>query len=96
MTKNKRANSFNTGIAAEYFVLSQLYRMGVEAYISQGNRKAIDIRVVQNDKSISIDVGYQLVCPKLILLCIIAGSQIYFVSAPQSAKPISPPGANDV
>ena len=56
MTKNKRANSFNTGIAAEYFVLSQLYRMGVEVYISQGNRKAIDIRVVQNDKSISIDV----------------------------------------
>lgn len=56
MTKNKRANSFDTGIAAEYFVLSQLYRMGVEAYISQGNRKAIDIRVVQNDKSISIDV----------------------------------------
>lgn len=57
MNKNKRANSFNTGIAAEYFILSQLYRMGVEAYISQGNKKAIDIRIIKNDSvSISVDV----------------------------------------
>jgi hypothetical protein len=52
-----RANSFNTGIAAEFFVLSQLFRMGLEAYLSQGNKKSIDIRVVHNaKKSISIDV----------------------------------------
>lgn len=52
-----RANSFNTGIAAEYYILSQLYRLGFEAYISQGNKKAIDIRVVFSDeKTISIDV----------------------------------------
>lgn len=57
MTKNKRANSFNTGIAAEYFILSQLYRMGVEAYISQGNKKAIDIRIIRKDGiSVSVDV----------------------------------------
>jgi len=57
MIKNKRANSFNTGIAAEYFVLSQLYRMGIEAYISQGNKKAIDIRIIKsNGVAISIDV----------------------------------------
>lgn len=56
--KNKqRANSFDTGVAAEYFVLSQLYRMGLEAYVSQGNKKSVDIRVVLSDsKSISIDV----------------------------------------
>ncbi|CAD5269116.1 conserved hypothetical protein [Alteromonas sp. 38] len=55
--KRKRPNSFNTGIAAEYFILSQLYRRGVEAYVSQGNKKAIDIRVVlENEKAISIDV----------------------------------------
>ncbi|RQW62783.1 hypothetical protein [Vibrio viridaestus] len=55
--QKKRANSFNTGIAAEYFILSQLYRRGVEAYVSQGNKKAIDIRVVlENEKAISIDV----------------------------------------
>lgn len=54
---NERANSFDTGIAAEYFVLSQLYRRGVEAYISQGNKKSIDIRVItKTGKAISIDV----------------------------------------
>lgn len=57
MKNKKRANTFNTGIAAEYFILSQLYRLGIEAYISQGNKKAIDIRVIKDDEtSISIDV----------------------------------------
>lgn len=55
--KNERASSFDTGVAAEYFVLSQIYRLGLEAYISQGNKKAIDIRVIQgNGNPISIDV----------------------------------------
>lgn len=55
--KKKRANTFDTGVAAEYFVLSQIYRLGLEAYISQGNKKAIDIRVIQeNGNPISIDV----------------------------------------
>lgn len=55
--KKERANSFNTGIVAEYFILSQLYRFGIEAYVSQGNKKAIDIRVIlENEKAISIDV----------------------------------------
>lgn len=52
-----RANSFNTGMAAEFFVLSQLFRMGLEAYLSQGNKKSIDIRVVHSpEQTISIDV----------------------------------------
>ena len=55
--KKERANTFDTGVAAEYFVLSQIYRLGLEAYISQGNKKAIDIRVIQeNGSPISIDV----------------------------------------
>jgi hypothetical protein len=55
--KIERANTFDTGIAAEYFVLSQIYRLGLEAYISQGNKKAIDIRVIQeNGNPISVDV----------------------------------------
>jgi len=55
--KKERANTFDTGVAAEYFILSQIYRLGLEAYISQGNKKAIDIRVIQeNGKPISIDV----------------------------------------
>jgi len=55
--KKQRANTFDTGVAAEYFILSQIYRLGLEAYISQGNKKAIDIRVIQeNGNPISIDV----------------------------------------
>ncbi len=52
-----RANSFNTGIASEYLVLSKLYRLELEAYISQGNKKSIDIRVIRKDGTpLSIDV----------------------------------------
>jgi hypothetical protein len=57
INKQTRANSFNTGIAAEYYILSLLYRLGFEAYISQGNKKAIDIRIIlQDGRSISLDV----------------------------------------
>jgi hypothetical protein len=52
-----RANSFNTGIASEYLVLSKLYRLELEAYISQGNKKSVDIRVIRESGiPISIDV----------------------------------------
>lgn len=52
-----RANSHNTGIASEYLILAKLYRLGLEAYISQGNMKSIDIRVIQKSGiPISIDV----------------------------------------
>lgn len=43
-----RPSAYNTGVAAEYFVLSQLYRMGFEAYITFGNRKSIDIRIISS------------------------------------------------
>lgn len=52
----KRANSYNTGAASEYYVLSLLYRQGYEAYISTGNMKSVDIRVVHKDRTLSIDV----------------------------------------
>ncbi len=52
-----RANTFNTGIASEYLILSKLYRLELEAYISQGNKKSIDIRVIKdNGETLSIDV----------------------------------------
>lgn len=52
-----RANSFNTGIASEYLILSKLYRLDLEAYISQGNKKSVDIRVIRKDDTpVSIDV----------------------------------------
>ncbi|MCA9232929.1 MAG: hypothetical protein KDA57_19935 [Planctomycetales bacterium] len=63
-----RKSSFDTGIAAEYFVLSQLHRLGVEAYLSQGNTKAIDIRVVHpNGRGISIDVKAVRGCSSLVV-----------------------------
>ena len=55
--KLTRANTFNTGMASEYLILSLLYRKGVEAYLSQGNKKSIDIRIIKSDgTSISVDV----------------------------------------
>ena len=52
-----RANSYNTGIASEYLILSKLYRLDLEAYISMGNKKKVDIRVIlENGSTISIDV----------------------------------------
>ena len=52
-----RSNSYNTGIASEYLVLSMLYRLDLEAYLSNGNKKSIDIRVInKNGNPLSIDV----------------------------------------
>jgi hypothetical protein len=52
-----RANSFDTGVASEYLILSMLYRLGVEAHISQGNKKNIDIRIIkENGTALSLDV----------------------------------------
>lgn len=72
MEGKKRNNSYDTGIAAEYFVLSQLYRKNVEAYISQGNKKAIDIRIIKkNSLTVSVDVkairGYASLALYLLL-----------------------------
>ena len=48
---------YNTGIAAEYFILSQLYRQNIEAHITIGNKKTIDIRIITADgRALSLDV----------------------------------------
>lgn len=48
---------YNTNLASEYYVLSTLYRLGLEAYITLGNKKSIDIILTLNDKKqITIDV----------------------------------------
>ena len=52
-----RKDTFNTGIASEYLILSKFYRMELEAYMSQGNKKSVDIRVIKkNGQPISVDV----------------------------------------
>ena len=50
-------SSYNTNLAAEYYVLSTLYRKGVEAYLTIGNKKAVDIVVRAKDgRTLSLDV----------------------------------------
>ncbi len=52
-----RANCYNTGIASEYLIMSHLFRLEIESYLSLGNEKSIDIRAFKNDGTpISIDV----------------------------------------
>jgi hypothetical protein len=46
----------NTNLASEYYVLSMLYRMGMNAYLTIGNKKSVDIIIEKQDKLITIDV----------------------------------------
>ncbi len=48
---------YNTNLASEYYVLSMLYRKGVNAYLTLGNKKSVDIVVEKNNGEIlTIDV----------------------------------------
>lgn len=46
----------NTNLASEYYVLSMLYRIGANAYLTLGNKKSVDILVEKKDKTLTIDV----------------------------------------
>lgn len=53
----KRKSSFDSGAASEHLVLSCLYRLGINAFISFGNKKSIDIIIkANNGKSLTVDV----------------------------------------
>ena len=48
---------YNTNLAAEFYVLSMLHRLGAEAALTLGNKKAVDIVVANENMSITtIDV----------------------------------------
>lgn len=48
---------YNTNLAAEYYILSMLYRKGFKAYLTLGNKKSVDIIVEKKDGEIlTIDV----------------------------------------
>jgi hypothetical protein len=54
---NERKSSFDSGAASEHLVLSCLYRLGINAFISFGNKKSIDIIIkADNGQSLTIDV----------------------------------------
>jgi len=46
----------NTNLAAEFYVLSILYRLGINAHLTLGNKKFVDLVVEKEDKVITIDV----------------------------------------
>lgn len=49
--------TYNTNLAAEFYVLSMLHRVGADAALTLGNKKAIDIIVaIEGRKTITIDV----------------------------------------
>lgn len=48
---------YNTNLAAEFWVLSALYRLGVEAHLTLGNKKSVDILILCNSKAtFAVDV----------------------------------------
>ncbi len=56
--EHMRDNSgYYTGVASEFLVMSTLYRLGIEAFISLGNKKNIDIIIkAKNGSSLTVDV----------------------------------------
>ena len=56
-TNNKR---FDTGIASEYLVLSMLYRLGIDAYMTMGNKKSVDIWI-RNDNGFATEIDVKSV-----------------------------------
>ena len=48
--------TLNTNLASEYYVLSMLYRLGINSYLTLGNKKSVDIIVDKKGKILTIDV----------------------------------------
>jgi len=48
---------YNTNLASEFYVLSALHRIGVDAVLTLGNKKSVDIAVVRDaGDSVTVDV----------------------------------------
>ena len=48
---------YNTNLAAEFYVLSVLHRLGVDATLTLGNKKSVDITVVRSaGNTVTVDV----------------------------------------
>jgi len=56
--KKKQRDTYTTGLAAEFLIMSSLTRLGLEVYLTMGNRKKTDIRVIvpENNVALSVDV----------------------------------------
>lgn len=50
-------SGYNTNLAAEFYVLSVLHRLGVNANLTLGNKKSVDIAVIRDaGDALTIDV----------------------------------------
>ncbi len=47
---------YNTNLAGEFWVLSALNRLGIEAQLTLGNKKSVDILVIRNSTVYTLDV----------------------------------------
>lgn len=53
----KETGRYNTNLAAEFWVLCTLYRLGIEAHLTLGNKKSVDILVLRNSETMcTVDV----------------------------------------
>ena len=46
---------YNTNLASEYYVLSMLYRLGFDAYLTLGNKKSVDIIIEKGNDILTIE-----------------------------------------
>jgi hypothetical protein len=54
MAKRDATKGYNTNLAAEFHMMSLLHRAGLNAYLSMGNKKGVDILIQKEDGSIQI------------------------------------------
>jgi hypothetical protein len=47
---------YDTNLASEYYTLSMLYRKGIQAFLTLGNKKAVDIIIKNQQSIITLDV----------------------------------------
>jgi hypothetical protein len=90
---------YNTNLASEFHVLSMLYRLGADAALSLGNKKAVDITVVNEGRTIvTIDVKglegrYDWPADNI---CLLGDPNHFYVLVSfegRMADPLSPPSA---
>ena len=49
--------AYNTNLAAEFYVLSMLHRLGIDASLTLGNKKSVDIVIVRDSGDVAtVDV----------------------------------------
>lgn len=49
--------AYNTNLAGEFYILSMLYRLGADATLTLGNKKSVDIAVIQAaGDAVTVDV----------------------------------------